>query len=43
MEAYRTWGTLWTIITGPDGKVKYNHSHLEDEKAIGVIEGLKKE
>ena len=43
MDAYRTRGTPWTIIAGPDGKVKFNDFHIEADKAIELIEGLQQE
>ena len=41
MKDYRTRGTPWTIIIGPDGKVAYNDFHIAPEKAISLIEKLK--
>ncbi len=40
MRAYRTGGTPWTILIGPDGKVVWNGFQLEPEQAIELIDRL---
>ena len=42
MKAYRTRGTPWTIIIGPDGKVAFNDFHLKPDRAIELIDKLEK-
>ncbi len=41
MKNYRTGGTPWTIIIGPDGVVRYNDFHISVEKAKALIDSLK--
>ena len=41
MRDYRTRGTPWTIIIGPDGIIRYSTFHITPEKAIELIDGLK--
>ena len=43
MAGYRTRGTPWTVIAGPDGTVKFNAFHIHPRKAKELIEKLKKE
>jgi len=40
MRNYRTGGTPWTVIVGPDGVVRYNDFHIEASEAIRLIESL---
>ena len=42
MRSFRTGGTPWSVIIGPDGKVKLNDFHIEPEKAKALIKTLKK-
>ena len=42
MQAYRTGGTPWTIIIDKSGVVRYNDFFIEPQKAISVIDILKK-
>ena len=41
MRDYRTRGTPWTIVIGPDGIVRYSAFHIESAAAIRLIDGLK--
>jgi thiol-disulfide isomerase/thioredoxin len=41
MKNYRTGGTPWTIIIGPDGVVRYNDFHITTEKGGALIDQLK--
>lgn len=41
MTRYRTGGTPWTIIIGPDGVVRFNDFHITAEKAGALIDRLK--
>jgi len=41
MARYRTGGTPWTIIIGPDGVVRFNDFHITAEKAGALIDRLK--
>lgn len=41
MKNYRTGGTPWTVIIGPDGIVRYNDFHITAEKAKALIDRLK--
>lgn len=41
MRLYRSGGTPWTVIIGPDGVVRFNGFGIEAEQAIGLIEALK--
>lgn len=41
MRDYKTRGTPWTIVIGPDGMVRYSNFHLAPEAAIKLIDGLK--
>lgn len=43
MRAYRSGGTPWTVIVGPDGIVRYNGFHIQPDAAIERIEKLKPE
>ena len=43
MKSYRTRGTPWTIIIGPDGKVAYNDFHIKAAEAIELIDELKED
>ena len=43
MVRYRTGGTPWTIIIGPDGVVRFNDFHISAEKAGVLIDRLKAE
>jgi len=40
MMAYRSGGTPWTVIIGPDGKVAFNHFHIKTKDAIALINKL---
>ncbi len=40
MRPYRTRGTPWTIIIGPDGNVAWNGFHIRPDKAIALIRKL---
>jgi len=40
MRNYRTGGTPWTIIVGPDGIVRFNDFHMDPSEAIRLIEDL---
>ena len=40
MRSYRTRGTPWTIIIGPDGNVAWNRFHIRPDKAITLIRKL---
>ena len=40
MQSYRTRGTPWTIIIGPDGKVVWNGFHIRPAQATALIETL---
>ena len=42
MRAYKTRGTPWTVIIGPDGVVRYNQFHIKPAKARELITQLKK-
>lgn len=38
MQAYRTGGTPWLILIGPDGTVVYNNFHVDSKKLIEFVE-----
>ena len=40
MRKYRSGGTPWKVIIDPQGKVVYNHFHIEPAKAVALIERL---
>ena len=40
MRHYRTRGTPWTIIIGPDGKVAWNGFHIRPDDAVVLIRKL---
>ncbi len=40
MRKYRSGGTPWKVIIDPQGKVAYNHFHIEPPKAVALIERL---
>ena len=40
MRNYRSGGTPWTVIINPDGRVAYNHFHIEPISAVALIEKL---
>lgn len=40
MSQYRTRGTPWTVIIGPDGKVAWNGFHIRPEEAISLMRKL---
>lgn len=40
MRSYRTGGTPWIIIIGPDGVVRYNDFHIKVSEAIRLMESL---
>ncbi len=40
MLKYRSGGTPWTVIIGPDGKVVYNDFNIGPDNATGIINGL---
>lgn len=40
MQRYRTGGTPWVVIIGPDGVVRYNDFHVTPEAAAGLIDSL---
>ncbi|MEE9264378.1 MAG: TlpA disulfide reductase family protein [Vicinamibacteria bacterium] len=40
MSWYRTRGTPWTVIIGPDGKVAWNGFHIRPEEAVALIRKL---
>lgn len=40
MKRYKTGGTPWSIIIGPDGIVRYSHFYIENDEAIEVIDEL---
>ena len=40
MVRYRSGGTPWTVIIDPEGKVVYNHFHIESHNAVGLIQNL---
>ncbi len=40
MRNYRTGGTPWTVIINENGKVIYNHFHIEADQAVTLIEQL---
>ncbi len=42
MRAYRTGGTPWTIIIDKSGVVRYNDYFIPPQRAISVIDMLKK-
>jgi len=42
MRTFRSGGTPWTIIIGPDGKVAFNGFHIKSDKAKALIQKLKK-
>lgn len=42
MKNYRTGGTPWTIIIDKQGRVRFNHFHIEKDQAIQGIDILKK-
>ena len=37
MRLYRTGGTPWVIIISPEGRVVFNHFHVEAEKSIAFF------
>jgi len=41
MSRYRSGGTPWTVLIGPDGRVKYNDFHISPEAAVKWIDLLK--
>jgi len=41
MDRYDSGGTPWTVIIGPDGKVKYNDFHISSEAAVELVDELK--
>ncbi|MEM1157834.1 MAG: TlpA disulfide reductase family protein [Verrucomicrobiota bacterium] len=41
MQRYDSGGTPWTVIIGPDGKVKYNDFHISPAEAMELIDDLK--
>ncbi|MEM1183252.1 MAG: TlpA disulfide reductase family protein [Acidobacteriota bacterium] len=41
MRSYRTGGTPWTILIGPDGRVAWNGFSIKPEQAIARVEALK--
>ena len=40
MERYRSGGTPWIVIIGPDGVVRFNGFNIKVDKAIGLINEL---
>ena len=40
MQQYRSGGTPWKVIIDPQGKVVYNHFHIELPQAVALIERL---
>ena len=40
MDRYRSGGTPWTVIIGPDGVVRFNGFNIKADKAIGLINEL---
>ena len=42
MTGYRTRGTPWMIVIDPEGKVRFSSFNIETERAIGLIDTLKK-
>ena len=40
MRDYRSGGTPWTVIINQEGKVIYNHFHIEPDQAVTLIEQL---
>ena len=40
MRDYRSGGTPWTVIINQEGKVIYNHFHIEPDQAVAVIQRL---
>ena len=40
MQQYRSGGTPWKVIIDPQGKVVYNHFHIELSQAVTIIERL---
>ena len=43
MIDYRSGGTPWAVIIGPDGSVAYNNFHIAPNQAIEMIERLRRE
>lgn len=43
MRNYKTRGTPWTIIIGPDGVQRYGEFHIKPDQAIKLIAGLQKD
>ncbi|MEM6822806.1 MAG: TlpA disulfide reductase family protein [Verrucomicrobiota bacterium] len=41
MRRYRSGGTPWTVIIGPDGTVRYNDFHITTKEAIALMTHLK--
>ena len=42
MIDYRSGGTPWAVIIGPDGTVAYNNFHIEADQAIKMIQRLRR-
>lgn len=42
MTGYKTGGTPWVIIIGPDGKIRYSQFHIGEANAEKLINSLKK-
>jgi hypothetical protein len=42
MRHYRSGGTPWTVIINQNGKVIYNHFHIEPDQAVAMIQLLTK-
>ena len=40
MQQYRSGGTPWKVIIDTQGKVVYNHFHIELPQAVALIEQL---
>ena len=40
MRSYRTGGTPWTLIIGPDRVLHYGDFHIDAGEAIKLIDGL---
>jgi hypothetical protein len=40
MKKYRSGGTPWKVIIDPQGKVVYNHFHIEPPQAVELISRL---
>lgn len=43
MASYRLGGTPWTVVIDAEGTVRANDFHIAPEKAIELIETLRKE